>query len=261
MAKIGLENFRYGLLTEQPDGTAAYGVGKKPGRAISCNVSVSNNSAKLYADNVLAESDTSFQNGTVTIGLDEADIQTQADLLGHTVEDGVIVRNSNDIAPYVGLARLVTLMVNGAYKYKVEFLKKVKFGEPSQENSTKGESVEFGTVEMEGDVAALANGEWSDSKVFDSKTDAVQYLESLFSDAPVTYTVTYNANGGTGSVNPVTVTPGESVNLDNGSGLTPPADKVFGGWAKTPTATAATVTSPFTPTDDTTLYAVWVANA
>ena len=208
---------------------------------------------------MLAESDTTFQSGTVTIGIDEDDITTQADLLGHTVTDGVIVRNSNDTAPYVGIGRIVTKMVNGAYKYKVEFLNKVKFGEPSQEDNTKGESVEFGTVEIEGTVAALANGNWSNAKTFDTYSAAVTYLESLFASSPVVYTVTYNVNGGTGSVAAVEVTPGESITLDDGSGLTPPSNKTFDGWAKTATATAPTVSSPFTPLDDTTLYAVWVA--
>ena len=261
MAKIGLDNFLYGILTEAADGTPTYGVAKKPGKAITCNVSVSNNSATLYADNVLAESDTSFQSGTVTMGIDEDDIETQATLLGHTVTNGEIVRNSNDAAPYVGLGRIVTKMVNGNYKYKVEFLKKVKFSEPSQEDNTNGESVEFGTVEIEGTVAALANGEWSAAKTFDTRSAAVTYLESFFSETPVTYTVTYNANGGTGTINPVEVTPGASITLDSGSGLTAPSNKTFAGWAKTATATAPTVSSPFTPTDDTTLYAVWVAEA
>ena len=261
MAKIGLDNFLYGILTEAPDGTPTYGVAKKPGKAISCNVSISNNSATLYADNVPAESDTSFQSGTVTLGIDDDDLATQADLLGHTVVDGVITRNSNDVAPYVGLGRIVTKMVGGAYKYKVEFLHKVKFGEPSQEDSTKGESVEFGTTQIEGAVSTLASGEWSKAKTFDSRSDAEAYLEGLFSANPVVYTVTYNVNGGTGSVDPVEVTPGESVNLDDGTGLTAPSDKEFAGWAKTPTATAPTVNSPYTPTDDTTLYAVWVAVA
>ena len=258
MAKIGLDNFRYGILTEAQDGTPTYGVAAKPGKAISCSVSVSNNSAKLYADNVLAESDTSFQSGTVTLGLDEDDIATQAALLGHTVEGGVIIRNSNDAAPYVGIGRIVTKMVNGAYKYKVEFLNKVKFAEPSQEDNTKGESVEFGTVTIEGTVAALNNGDWSKAQTFDTYSAAVTYLESLFASSPVVYTVTYNVNGGTGSIDAVEVTPGESITLDDGSGLTAPSEKVFAGWAKTATATAPTVSSPYTPLDDTTLYAVWV---
>ena len=116
-------------------------------------------------------------------------------------------------------------------------------------------------MEIEGAVATLANGDWSKAKQFDSYSDAVSYLEGLFSASPVVFTVTYNANGGTGSVDPAEVTPGESINLDDGSGLTAPSDKVFAGWAKTPTATAATVSSPYTPTDDTTLYAVWANQA
>ena len=182
MAKIGLDNFLYGILTEGQDGTPTYGVAKKPGKAVSCSVSISNNSASLYADNGLAESDTSFQNGTVSMELDNADITTQATLLGHSVDSGTgaMTRNVDDIAPYVGFGRIVTKMVNGVYKYKVEFLYKVKFSEPSQENSTKGESVEFGTTTIEGVISALTNGKWSNSAVFDTKTEAQTYLNSFF---------------------------------------------------------------------------------
>ena len=88
MAKIGLNNFRYSKLTESETGTATYAGAKKPARAVSCKVSVSTSSASLYADDVLAESDTSFNNGTVTIGIDEEDNATMADLLGHTLADG-----------------------------------------------------------------------------------------------------------------------------------------------------------------------------
>lgn len=180
MAKIGLQNFLFGILTETAGGTASYGVAQKPGKAVSCNVSISTNSATLYADDGLAESDTSFQSGTVSMELDNADLNTQAALLGHTVSNGVMTRNATDTAPYVGLGRVITKMVNGAYKYKVEFLKKVKFSEPSQENSTKGESVEFGTTTLEGIVSTLANGDWSDAKVFDTMAEAQTYLNSLF---------------------------------------------------------------------------------
>lgn len=183
MAKIGLDNFLYGILTEAADGTPTYGVATKPGKAITCNVSISNNSATLYADNVLAESDTSFQSGTVTMGIDEEDLETQATLLGHEITDGNIVRNANDVAPYVGLGRIVTKMVNGVYKYKVEFLSKVKFSEPSQEDNTKGESVEFATVEIEGTVSTLADGTWSKAQTFSTKTAAQTYLNSLFTAA------------------------------------------------------------------------------
>lgn len=183
MARIGLNNFRYGTLTEDAEGNATYGAATKPGKAVTCNVSITNNDASLYADDALAESDTSFQSGTVTMGIDDADLETQAALLGHQITDGNLVRNANDAAPYVGLGRVVTKMVGGAYKYKVEFLKKVKFSEPSQEDNTKGDTVEFGTVEMEGTISTLTDGSWSVAQIFDTKQAAITYLESLFGTA------------------------------------------------------------------------------
>lgn len=180
MAKIGLNNFRYSILTEAADGTPSYNGAKKPAKAVSCNVDISSNDAKLYADDGLAESDTSFQSGTVKMGIDEEDAETMAELLGHTIsEQGEMVRNKDDAAPYVGFGRVVTKMVNGAYKYKVEFLHKVKFSEPSQDDSTKGENLEFTTSELEGTVATLANGDWSKSKTFNTKAEAITYLEGL----------------------------------------------------------------------------------
>lgn len=180
MAKIGLNNFRYSKLTESETGTATYDGAKKPARAVSCKVSISTSSASLYADDALAESDTSFNNGTVTIGIDEEDNQTMSDLLGHTLsEEGEMIRNANDVAPYVGLGRVVVKMVNGVRKYKVEFLYKVKFSEPSQDDKTKGENVEFTTSELEGTVSTLADGTWSKTKTFDTQADAIKYLEEL----------------------------------------------------------------------------------
>lgn len=72
------------------------------------------------------------------------------------------------------------------------------------------------------------------------------------------FTVSFNANGGSGSIDAVEVTDGDSITLPDGSDLTAPEDKQFAGWAKSASAQSPTVTSPFTPDKDTTLYAVWV---
>lgn len=184
MAKIGLTNFRFGILTET-GGTAKYGEAKMPGKAVSCTVSVENNEGTLYADDALAESDNSFAGGTVTMGIDRDDNETLAVLLGHEITEltGEMTRNANDVAPYVGLGRIITKMVDNVMKYKVEFLSKVKFSEPSQEDTTKGESTEFATTEIEGTIAALSDGTWSKSQEFDTKAEAVEYLEGLFTPA------------------------------------------------------------------------------
>lgn len=194
MAKIGVKYFRYSKLTEGTDTAPyyAYNGAKSVGKAISCNVSITNNDAKLFADDALAESDTSFQSGTATLGIDDEDLQTMADLLGHEYdqETNSIVRNANDTAPYVGFGRIITKMVGGVYKYKLEILMKVKFSEPSQDDTTKGESVEFGTTEIEGTISTLTgsnSGFWSYAAIFDDLDAAVTALETFFA-APTTET-------------------------------------------------------------------------
>lgn len=87
------------------------------------------------------------------------------------------------------------------------------------------------------------------------------YDVSAYANASVsvgTLTVTYDANGGSGSVDAQTVIAGNSITLSDGTGLTAPTDKTFAGWATTDTATEANVTSPYTPAENVTLYAVWV---
>ena len=268
MARIGLTNIWYSHLTEGENGTASYDGAKQLGKAVSCSVEITNNSASLYADDTLAESDTSFASGTITLGVADDDETIFADLLGHSTEDSagggvVVTKASTDTAPYVGVGRIVTKMVNGAYKYKVEFLYKVKFSEPSADETTKGENVEFSTPEVEGMISALGddNGTWGVAQTFDTKSDALTYLKGLMAQpTPVTttYTVTYNVNGGTGTVEPEEVEAGESVALNDGSGITPPDTKTFSGWGLTADATE-TVASPYTPVADVTLYAVYTA--
>lgn len=181
MALIGLNNFWYSHLTEAQDGTATYDGAKSFGKAVSCNVSITNNSASLYADDTLAESDTSFQSGTVTLGTDDDRETTFADILGHTIDnEGNVTYNSSDIAPWVSLARIVVKLVENVKIFKVETLLKVKFSDMSESNATRGESVEFSTPEIEGTIATLKNGDWKKTATFTTKDDAIEYIQDLF---------------------------------------------------------------------------------
>lgn len=259
MANIGLTNIWYSKLTEAADGTPSYEGATQLGKAVSCSTSITNNEAKLYGDDTLAESDTSFSSGTITLGVTDDDDTVFAALLGHTVSNGEVIKAATDAAPYVGVGRIVTKMVNGAYKYKVEFLYKVKFSEPSKDETTKGESIEFSTPSIEGLIAALDDvaTTWNKSKTFNTKSDALTYLKNLMAASGTTYRITYDLMGGSGSVDDVTVNAGSSTTLEDGTHITPPSNKEFSGWATSPTATTPNVTSPYTPSDDVTLYAVY----
>jgi uncharacterized repeat protein (TIGR02543 family) len=72
---------------------------------------------------------------------------------------------------------------------------------------------------------------------------------------PVTFQVSYNANGGSGTPTTQSYEYGTTgITLNSGSGTTRD-NYVFLGWSVTPTGT--TVSSPFIPTADTILYARW----
>ena len=174
MAKIGLRNFRYSKLDESDNVTTPASFGK----AVDCKVSIEKNTAELYADDGLSESDYSFKKGTIDLTCDE---ETEfSELLGHEAgTDGEVIRNDNDVAPYVAVGRILTKQINGVKSYKVEFLHKVKFNEPNTDEKTKGESVEFGTFAISGVIHKLANGDWSKYKTFTTYEEASTYLDGL----------------------------------------------------------------------------------
>lgn len=70
------------------------------------------------------------------------------------------------------------------------------------------------------------------------------------------FTVEFDANGGTGTVESVTCPDGESITLPDGTGLTAPENKEFAGWGTTADATEV-LAAEYTPEADVTLYAVY----
>ena len=194
MARIGLKNFRYSLLDENEKVKEP----KTLGKAIDCKVSLELNSAELYGDDGLCESDYTFNKGTVTITVDDDDDTILAPLLGHDIsEDGEIVRKDTDVAPYIAFGRILTKIVGGVYKYKVEYLSKVKFKDTMTDEAKKGESIEFTTVSIEGSVMRKTDGEWSKSKTFTTYKDASDYLDSLLTATTNVTPASYSAKSTT----------------------------------------------------------------
>lgn len=72
------------------------------------------------------------------------------------------------------------------------------------------------------------------------------------------FKIEFDANGGEGEIDDIHVPDGQSIaTLPDGSALTAPEGKVFGGWASTSSALTADITAPYTPEADATLYAFW----
>ncbi len=174
MAKIGLKYIVYKTPTKSG----------LVGKGIQADINIESNDSKLYADDGIAEIDKSFRGGTITLGVDDLSDEVQTDLLGHAVEDGEITGNENDEAVPCGIGIIAVKKVSGARKYRAVWLTRVQFGEPSDSNATKGESIAFGTPTMQGEIIRDDNGNWKQEKTFASETDARNYLNGK-ADLPV----------------------------------------------------------------------------
>ena len=185
MAKIGLNNFRYAIATISQTGTITYGTVKKPGKAVSFTFEPTTSDATLYADDSLAESDNRVTGGNCTMGIDRLDAETMAEILGHEYNDETdeVVSNVNDIAPYIGVGRIVRVMQDGVQMFRATFLAQCKFAEPSADDNTMGENVEFSTYELSGTMVVPADGNWRREKIFSTQEAAITYLEGLFTQA------------------------------------------------------------------------------
>ena len=183
MAKIGLNNFRYAVATvNETDGSITYGSVKKPGKAVSFTFEPNVSDATLYADDSLAESDNRVTGGSCTMGIDRMDAETMAEILGHDYDSDTneVVSNVNDVAPYIGVGRIVRIMVDNVQMFRATFLAQCKMSEPSDDDNTMGESVEFSTYELNGTVVVPADGNWRRESTFSTQAEAISYLEGLF---------------------------------------------------------------------------------
>lgn len=158
MATIGLKDLYYATVTEGEQGAETYGTPEKLAAAISAELSVEASEATLYADDMLMDSVKEFASGTLTLGVDDLPPEKLAALLGQTLDTNkVAYAGGDDTAPYVAIG-FRARKANGQYRYI--WLYKVKFSPPGESYNTKGDSIEFQTPEIEGQIMTRADGLW-----------------------------------------------------------------------------------------------------
>lgn len=150
MATIGLDKLYYATITDDENGEEIYGTPTQLAKAISAELSVELAEATLYADDGAAEIVKEFKNGTISLGVDDIGSVTAAALTGVTVDkNNVVVSNGEDGGNPVAVG-FRAKKSNGKYKYY--WLYRVKFGIPSTNLATKGDSITFSTPTIEGTV-------------------------------------------------------------------------------------------------------------
>ncbi|HCW04141.1 MAG: major tail protein [Acetivibrionales bacterium] len=150
MATIGLDKLYYAKITEGTNGDETYETPKPLAKAITAELSVELAEATLYADDGAAEIIKEFQNGTLSLGIDDIGAAIASDLTGATIDDNkVLISTSEDGGDPVAIG-FRAKKANGKYRYF--WLYRVKFGIPATNLTTKGDSITFSTPTIEGTV-------------------------------------------------------------------------------------------------------------
>ena len=188
MANIGLRNAKYNQIDYETNKYKALVDSKVPvlGKIIDAKLTENRSDASLFADDGLAEYDNAFTGGSIALTLADVDDETYSVVKGCIITEGELTENEEDSSPEIGYGHIITKMVNGVKKYKVEFLPRIKVTKITADAKTKGESIEFNTVSLEGKVMALNKainglqvGDWHKVKTFDTLAEAVTYLDGL----------------------------------------------------------------------------------
>lgn len=171
--QVGLRDLHYAILTKDDTTGVAYQTPVKIAGAINAKISPKSETATLYADDGPDETATTLGEIDVELEVKDLPLEVQAALLGHTISGGVLVKKSEDIAPYVALG-FKSAKSNGKNRYV--WLMKGQFQLPEQEYKTKEGKPAFQTPKIKGTfIKRQYDGMWQ--KIADE--DHPDYVQSI----------------------------------------------------------------------------------
>ena len=210
MAVYGMYGVYYAKCVKKDGVVTGYTGGmKQMGEAISANFERSASQASpLYANNRPKENDTtSGTGGTLTMTLDTLGRDAAADLFGIKVEDVTISdeeassglneeEKKGKALKYTGAEKSAPVgaayvrqhqIDNDAGYHEVVIYREVVFTPPNEAAQTKGETIEWQTPEITGQVAGEdKNGSpWYESAMFPTLRAALAYIQQTFKESVV----------------------------------------------------------------------------
>lgn len=190
MAGVGLSKC-YAAKYTSTNGVVSYSDGTLIGKAIEFSTAIeASDNNNLYADNGIAESDSSFAGGTLTIGTDDLLQDAAALILGITPseitvgEDSVseLVYNDTINPPDLGYGTIIKKKVGGtSYKHRAVILSKIKFNIPENSATTQGEAIEWQTPSLTATIMRddSTTHAWMREATFDTEAAADAYIKQV----------------------------------------------------------------------------------
>ena len=163
MASIGLRKPFYAIYNyNEESGTVTYTGGGLLAKAVEFSASIeSGDDNNLYADDVIAESDRSFSNGSISITTDDLTTEASAAILGITAKEitvgsatkvSELVYDEDAVTPYLGFGVIIPKKRNGVLSFRAVVFPKIMFNVPEESATTKGETIEWKTPTIDGTI-------------------------------------------------------------------------------------------------------------
>lgn len=179
MAKIGYKRFYWAKMKEEPAaGLPTYEKGLQLGKAVSCNVAVTNAEGELYGDDQLIEYIAEFSSAQLTAQVDNISLENQAKVYGAQFVDDELLHNVNDTPPYGGTGGYQSLIVENVRKYRAWVFTKAKAAIPDEDSTTRGNNISFGTQPINMKLMAPKYGPWKRVKEFETEAAADAYVQT-----------------------------------------------------------------------------------
>lgn len=176
-------------------GSVTYTNGFVCGSAIEYGVEIeTSDNNPLYGDDHIIENDYgTFNTGTLTLNTSDFDQYTSKRLLGlkevrFAVGEATVtelVTDDDAKTTEKGFGIIETHQINDVDKYRAVILCKVGMSIPSEAATTKGESIEWQTREIEGTInrsdedTANYRHPWKREAWFDTQSQAMEYLKTV----------------------------------------------------------------------------------
>lgn len=201
MAYIGLRKPIIGLRK----GVGSYEEPYAFGKAIGITVTPNYAEGSLYADDIQSEYDKEFVSAETTLNTDTIPIKARESVFGHKMNETEVEFAADDESNFVGVGWISVEKLDGKKSYTGNFLPKVKYAEPSEEYTTKGENIEYKTPSITGRALAEEDGKWKYVKSFDTEKEALDYVYGKFKISLGSLSV--KSAAGTTEKTKITVTP------------------------------------------------------
>lgn len=182
MAQFGAKRPKFAPTATTPEGalpTYNYTNAVTIGKLVAANLTVTNASGELYADDALAEKVDMFASGSLELQTDDKTAEVHSALHGATLEEESkeVTDSDSDVAPRGGLVYYKVLIRSGVRIYQGVFLPLVNAILGNDTAATKGSSITFGTSTTTFNVFRCNSGAWRIRKEFATEAEVIAWCD------------------------------------------------------------------------------------